>query len=232
MSTAQSIIDGAIHRSLANDEGQTDVASDQGALTVVLSRLVRSVYTLAALPPGLGGLGEANYFTRTTTVTVGTPNTTFVAMPTAPEFAFIPTFTTAGGVVVSVVTLVDLREGVAEYPPAIVIADNQFRSAARPGDPAANDTLTLDGAYLPAAMTAVSHVVGATTPTDASTSQWPEHAGDQFLVDAMAIYLATRSGDRDQLELGEYKEGLANAAEILGAVVGVAPAKLTKMIAA
>lgn len=231
--TAQDIITAAINRSLANDNGETDLASSSVENLAVLSRLVRRVFALAALPGDVGGFGgRTDYFTRTQTVTLGTPATTPVALPSNPEFARITSITNAGGQTVNVVTLRDLRDNVAEYPPAVVIADQTIRSAGRNGDPTAGAVLTLDGVYLPPDMTALTHVVGATTPADASTSKWPEHAGNEWLIASMARYYIIKDGLRDAGELAAIDAELEGLTPILAATIGVAPARLSTVRAA
>ena len=73
---ASTILTAAINLSLANDGGTSPLANNTTELLGVLSRTVRHVYAQAGLPPSGGGGGYTNYFTRTTTLTLGTPNTT------------------------------------------------------------------------------------------------------------------------------------------------------------
>lgn len=227
--TAQQIIDAALAKNLANDAGTTDLASNTTELLAVISRAVQQVYALAAVPQQDGGTGRTGYFTRSTTVTVGTPNTTFVALPAA---AYVPTFTDSLGRVVATVTMEELREGRAEYPPAIVIRDGKFASAARTGDPSAGSTLTVDYAYLPAVLTAATNYIGATTLTDSTTSNWPSFVGDEFLICDLALYLAIKDGMRDPQEIEALKGQRSAALDSLGRVLKLGPTQLARLKAA
>mgnify|MGYP001382775024 CR=1 FL=1 len=134
--------------------------------------------------------------------------------------------TIAGGDVVSVVPLRDLRDGIAEVPPAVVIANGKIRSAGRTGDPTAGAVLTLEGSYLPAIATSGSHYVGATTATDDTTTYWPGHVGDPFLIAQLARYLVIKDAMRDANELQALDAEIAQAAEGLAHVIQVSPAAL------
>lgn len=226
---AQTILTAAINTSLSNDGGSTPLANNATELLGVLSRTIKQVYAQAGLPPSGGGGGYANYFTRTTTVTLGTPATTPVALPTNPQYAYIPTFTDVGGTVVAVVTLQDVRNSIAEYPPAVVIADNKVFSAGRVGDPTAGAVLTLDGTYLPPDLTVPTDYIGATTLNDATTSAWPSHVGDPFLIYDLALYLAEKDGARDAQELQGLAASRSDALARLSQVIGVAQATTTQV---
>lgn len=225
--TVQSIIDAALARSLVNDAGTTDLANNTAELTAVISRMVRSLYTLAGMPVAVGGWQVGHYFTVTQTVALGNPSTTYVALPTAPEFVYIFSVTDAGNDPVAAISLMDLRDGTAETPPAVVIVNQTIRSAGRVGDPTASAVLTLDGAYLPPALTATTDYLGATTPATASTSAWPGHVGDPFVIASLARYLVIKDTMRDPTELQALDAEIGQAAQALGQVIGVAPAAIT-----
>ena len=224
MTTAQTIIDAAIASSLANDGGTTVLANSTSELLGVLSRVVRQVYTLAALDRPAGFNRDGGMFVRTGTMTMGSPATTRVAFPT--DAVRLLSIVDVGGDYVAMVSVGDLRVEVAELPPAVVVADRTVRSAGRTGDPTAGAALTVDYAYVPAMMTATSHVIGATTPSDASTSSWPSEAGDGFLVRWLARYLAIKDGTRDPAELDQLTAQLGQEAAALGSLLGVDAAKL------
>lgn len=229
MTTAQTILDAAINSSLANDGGTTDLASDTTELLGVLNRFVQAIYTEAALPDEVGGMGRANYFLSSQTVTLGTPSTTWVALPTSPTYLYIPLVLDNAGGPISVVSLLDLRQGTADYPPAVVVAERKIRSAGRSGDPTATAVLTLEGSYLPGDLTSTGHFIGAITPSDSSTTAWPNFVGDRYLIDSMALYLAMKAGDRDTAEL-QYLTGEADqSAARLAGVLGVSPARLAQV---
>lgn len=228
--TVQGVIDGALARSLANDSGQTDLASNTGELVAVISRAVQLLYTFAAFPVADGGMGRTGYFMRTTSVTVGTPSTTYVALPTGA--AYTPSFTDSLNRAVATVTLEELREGRAEYPPALVIRDGKFASAARTGDPSAGSVLTADYAYLPAVLAAATNYIGATTLTDATTSNWPSFVGDEFLICHLALYLAVKDGMRDPQEIQQLSQERAAALDALGKVLRLGPTQLERIKAA
>lgn len=225
--TYQTLLTAALNRSLANDAGGTALANNPAELVAVLSRTVRQVYTLSGLPPDAGGVALGQYFVRTLTVTLGTPSTTFVALPTAPELLYIFAITDAGGTKVSRASLRDLRDGLAETPPAVIVQDQTIRSCGRLGDPTAGAVLTLDGSYLPAEATLATDYVGATTPATASTSHWPSHVGDAYLIATLARYLVIKDTTRDPTELQALDAEIGEASKLLGQVLGVAPAKLS-----
>lgn len=227
--TVQNIFDAAIASSLANDQGRTILANNTAELVGVVSRTVRMVYAAAALPPTDGGEGYGNFFTRSSTVTLASPSTDYVALPSTPEFRFFQNFVDNVGTPVAVVTLRDLRDGVAEYPPAVVIADGKIRSAGRlsDGDPAAGAVLTFDGSYLPPVLTSASDYIGATTPADSSTSAWPDDVGNPFLIAVLGRYLALKDGARDPQEIAAYDQAIAESATRLAQVVGATVARFT-----
>lgn len=230
--TAADIITPAIRSSSANDGGQTDLANNTGELVAVLSRVVRKVYAIAGLPPLEGGGGYSNFFTRTSTVTIGAPNTTYVSLGTTPEFVFLQNIVDNTGTKVSVVTLRDLRDQIAELPPAVVIADGKIRSAGRTGDPSAGAVLTFDGSYLPAILTLSSDYIGATTPADATTTAWPGDVGDPFLIAQLGWYLAQKDGARDSEELQGYQAQIQEYGQALAQRIGANVARVSDVRAA
>lgn len=223
--TVQSIIDQAIASSLANDQGRTLLANNPAELVAVINRDVRAVYAAAALPPTEGGQGYGNFFTTSGTVTLGSPATTYVDLPTNPTFCYFQNFVDNAGTVVKVVTLRDLRDGTADYPPCVVVANNQIRSAGRTGDPQSGAVLTFDGSYLPPDLTTVNDYVGALTPSDATTTAWPAYVGDNYLVARLGLYLALKDGARDQAELAGYQADVGKATQLLAQVVGATVAR-------
>ena len=224
--TYSTIITAALNRSSVNDAGATSLASDTSELVGFLSRVVRSVYTLAGVPRRFGGMAAGQYFTSVQTVTLATPATTFTALPTAPEYVYVFGITDAGGDPVWSVSLADLQQGIAEVPPGVVIANGKIRSAGRTGDPTAGAVLTLTGSYLPPEATAGSHYIGATTATDSTTTYWPGHVGDPFLIAALARYLVIKDAMRDATELQALDAELQSAAGSFARVIQVAPAAL------
>lgn len=224
MTTVQTIIDAAVQSSQWNDGATTSLANNTSELVGVLSRAIRQVYTLAGLPPEAGGFEQHHAaFVRATTVTMGSPATTRVNFPA--ETIRLLALTDAGDDYVAQVDVLQVRRGVAEIPPAVIVADRTVRSAGRTGDPTAGAVLTADICYIPAVMTAASDFLGATTLGDASSSQWPEAAGDPFLVAWLARYLAQKE-DRSESIPG-IEAQLTQAAQMLGALLGVASARLT-----
>lgn len=225
MTQVQDILTPAIASALANDQGRTALANNPAELVAVVSRTVRSVYAAAALPPTDGGEGYGNFFTRTGTVTLGSPATGYVPLPTTPEFRFFQNFVDNVGVIVSVVTLRDLRDAIAEYPPAVVVADGKIRSGGRPGDPEDGAVLTFDASYLPAILTATTDYIGATTPADATTTAWPGDVGDPYLIAVLGRYLALKDGARDIEELQGYERQIAEHGAKLAQLVGATVAR-------
>lgn len=219
---AQTIIDAAIDSSLANDQGRSDLANDSSELLGVLDRKLKQVYTLAGMPAEYGGQGDGDYFAASAAVVVASAP---VALPAA---AFRHIITDANGVRVTVVPRIDLVDGVAEMPPAIVIEQQKFRSAGRPGDPAIGATLTVRYTPLPGTLTATTDYIGATTPSDATTTVWPEWVGDPFLVAWLARYLAIKAADRDADEMQALMQDLTEAATLLGTIIGVDATRLVE----
>lgn len=224
--TAQTIIDAAVQSSQWNDGATTSLANNTAELVNVLSRAIRQVYTLAGLPPAKGGYEEKHAaFVRLATITMGAPATSRVNLPT--EAIRLLALTDAGGDQVAQVNVLDVRRGLAEIPPAVIVADRTVRSAGRLGDPTASAVLTADICYVPAAMTAASDILGATTLGDATTSQWPDAAGDPFLIAWLARYLAQKE-DRSE-SLPGIEAHLTQAASILGGLLGIASGDLVAM---
>lgn len=220
--TAGTLITAAIDSSLANDQGITDLANDTTELLDVLNRKIRQIYTLAGMPKWAGGMGKGDYFATSAPVTLGAAP---VALPAA---AFRHIFTTTAGVRVATISRADLVDGVAEMPPAVLIEQQKILSAGRPGDPVNGETLTVYFTPIPALLTAASHYVGASTPSDASTSQWPDWVGDPFLVAWLARYLAFKAADRDPGELAAIQQDLVEAAIVLGSLIEVDATRLVQ----
>lgn len=228
MTTAASVvINAATQASLGFDSGSTALANNPAELLAVLSRRLQQVYAQAGLPPSAGGGGYANYFTRTTTITLGTPATTYVAMPTNPTFTYFPTIVDSGGTLVSVVTIRDLNDAIAEYPPAVVIADNMIRSAGRQGDPTAGAVLTASGSYVPPPLVLVTDYLGATTLTDPTTSAWPDFVGNPFLIADLVCYLFEKDGASDPDAIAYWQAQYQEAAKRLEQTIGVSLAALS-----
>lgn len=230
--TVKTILDAAIASSLANDQGESELTENTSELVGVLSRFVRSIFTLAGMPSEENGWGRGGFFIRTASVVLATPSSTPVAFPAGgtPEFVYLISILDAGGNRVALVSDAEVDQEMAEFPPAVIIADNKIRSAARTGDPAASAQLTLRGTYLPAELTLTTHIIGATSPTDASTTAWPGYVGDQYLIDAMRLYLAIKDGARDTEEIQSIKEDLAAGADALGRVLRVNKASLVQVV--
>jgi hypothetical protein len=219
---AQAIIDAAIASSLANDAGRTDLADDTTELLNVLNRKLKQVYTLAGMPKRFGGAGDGDYFAASAVVVVtGAP----VTLPAA---AFRHTIVNAGGQPVSVVPRRDLIEGIAETPPAIVIEQQKLVSAGRAGDPVPGDQLTVRYTPMPGTLTLGTHYIGAVTPTDPTTSIWPDWVGDPFLVAWLARYLAIKASDRDADEMQALTNDLTEAATLLSTIIGVDATRLVE----
>lgn len=217
--TAQNIIDAALSSSLWLDGGTTSVGNDTSGNVAALSRAVRSVYVLAA------GIDRAHaYFVRSVDVTLGTPATTAVDWPASPEIVRILNAVDAGDDMVALVPISDARLGIAEIPPAVVSQDRTLFSVGRVGDPTAAAVLTLDVAYAPAPLTDAAHFIGATDPTDASTSSWPAAAGDPFLVAWLNRYFARKESRNEDLPVLDAE--VQQAAGLLGDLLGVAAARL------
>lgn len=225
--TVAQILNAAISTSTANDGGQSPIANDSAELIAVLDRKIKQIYSLVALPSSKGGSASGDYFKTTWTVNVGTPNTTLTALPASPEIITIDDIViTSSGIWVAVVPYSDFLQGLAEFAPAIVILDRKFRSVARVGDPAAGVGLTIFGSYLPGTLTLTTDFVGATTPATSSTSAWPSHVGDPFLVAYMGLYFALKDGTRDASEIQAYQNDMLAAAQTLSDLLGINTASL------
>lgn len=225
MTQWSTIITAAVARSLLNDAGVTPLASDPSELLGMGGRLMRKVYQAAALSPPKGWQ-EGQFFVTTTTVTIGTPNTTFVSLPSTPEVGQIIQITDNAGTEVAAVSLTDLRQNLADCPPAVVVQNNKLRSAARTGDPAAGAILTVDYSYIPPAPTAITDYVGATTLTDATTSAWPSQVGDQWLIDSLAKYLRLKDGTGGASDLDA---SIQEHGSMLGDLIGANLAKFAQV---
>lgn len=223
--TVQEILTAAIASSLANDLGRTLLANDTTELVNLVDREVQAVYAAAALPPDDGGQAYGNFFTVDGTVTLGTPSTTYTDLPTNPSFLYVQKFVDNVETVVNVVTQRDLWDGIAEYPPAVVVANRKIKSAGRVGDPQDGAILTFSGSYLPGHLTVSSDFIGAITPADASTTAWPEYVGNPYLIARVGLYLALKDGARDAAEIAGYQQAALKAAQDLAKVVGATVAR-------
>lgn len=198
MSTVQMIYDQAVARSNLNDAGATAVTSDFLRFFDELNRLIWALYADAAAPPEDPETERNDAFAETETVAL---TGSFVALTST--FILPPAFRTAGGVGLTIVSEQDLAFGRAELPPGILFRTNKVRGAGRTGDPGNGDVLTVEGTIKPATLSAMTHYIGAKTATDAATSWWPqvEAIGNDYLIDGIAAWFATRSGDRTDTEL-------------------------------
>ncbi len=217
----QDIIGPAIASSVANDLGQSELANNPDELVAVISRRVRQVYTLAAMPKSHGGMGKGYYFATSELIVIG-------ASPSVlSEAAFRHSVVRdPAGTRVAVVSQADLDDVRAEMPPAVVIEGAKLRTAGRPHDPVIGESVRVRYTPLPAVLTATSHYIGATIAADPSSTVWPGGVGDPYLVAWLARYLGIKGGDRDPQELEEIKTDLQAAADLFAAVVGVDAARL------
>jgi hypothetical protein len=134
---ASVIIQAAIDSSTANDGGASPIANNSTEMLLgVLDRKIKQVYTLVALPRDKGGTSEGDFFKTTWTITVGDPGV-LVDLPANPNIAFIDLVQDTAGNNVSIVPYRDVVDGIAEYPPAVILLDKQMRSCQRDGDPVA-----------------------------------------------------------------------------------------------
>jgi len=215
-STGQVILDAAIASSLANDAARSELASNSVELLNVLNRKIRQVYTLAATPKADGGLSRSAdlFLDRVATTLDGT---TVLA-----EHAFRPTvFRTSDLVRVAVVPRADIRDGIAELPPAVHLEGNILKSTGRAGDPGTGAGLTVEFVALPVNMAVGTETIGATTAGDPTTSRWPSAVGDPFLISWLARYLALKAGDREAQEFGGIEADLAENANQLATYLGI-----------
>lgn len=228
MTTAQIILTDAINRAIENDAGDSEIARDQeGEGLRVLNRYIQRIYALAADP---ASWGAQPYFLTTGSLTLGSPATTFVALPTTPRVARLVQVTTATGASVAIHTGPDARRQLLDFPPGIILQDQRVRVPGPPfrvGDPVAADALTLDYAYYPADLATLEQVIGAIDAGDPD-SPWPAAAGDPFLIDLMARYYCIKD-DAARADLGPLGEDIQADAETLAGVFGINAASLVQL---
>ena len=217
---ASSVLNAAISSSLAFDQGTTPVANDQTELLNVLNRRLGYLYTLAGAPSARGGMGQGDFFGTSTTVTLASSP---VALPAA---AFRHSFVKADGTRVAVVPQSDIVDGIAELAPAVTVQQNKVLSLGRAGDPVPGDVLTVYYTPLPGTLTLATDYIGATTPSDATTTFWPSAVGDPYLVAWLRRYLCYKSADHDPSELQAIDQDLQEAAQALGTLIGVEATRL------
>ena len=215
-STVQQIIDAAVDRSLLNDDQVTELTSDTGPIIAYLDRIVNQVYVAAARPPDAGENAKRDYFATSDTVVLVAGSK---ALPTAPAPAWTPLFLTAAGARINVASRRGIVDGVAELPPAVIVQQNTVYTAGRTGDPGDTDTLTVIYTPVPGPLALTTDYIGATTPATASTSVWPSHVGDEYLISALAEYLGVKAGDRDPTELKTLADDKNRALALLMALV-------------
>jgi hypothetical protein len=217
---AADILSAVIASSLAFDGGSTPVANDTGELLNVLNRRLGYLYTLAGAPSARGGMGQGDFFGTSSTVTLSASP---VALPAA---AFRHSFTTALGTRVAVVPQNDIVDSVPELPPAVTVQQNQVLSLGRTGDPIPGDVLTVYYTPLPGSLSLPTDYVGATTPSDSTTTVWPSAVGDPYLVAWLRRYLCYKSADHDPTELQAIDQDLQEAAQALGTLIGIEATRL------
>ena len=216
------ILAAAISSSVANDEGRSELTENIAELIAVVSRRVRQLYTMAAMPQRFGGMGNGYYFAVNETVVVGASPVALAAAA-----AFRHSIVDALGVRVSVVSQADLDDQVAEMPPAVLIEKGLLRSAGRTGDPIVGASLTVRYTPLPGVLSVETDYVGASTPADPATTSWPDQVGDPYLISWLSRYLAVKSGDRDPQEMGQIQSDLGENAGLLGVLLGVDATRLS-----
>ena len=219
---AQTILDAATSSSLANDSGLTPLANTPLELLGVLNRRLAELYTLAAMPKQLGGMGRGDFFATSTTLTLSSSP---VALPTG--VAFVHSVTNVSGTRVAVVPQADVVDGFPELPPAVRITQNKVLSLGRSGDPVPGDVLTLYYTPLPGSLTLGTDYIGATTPSDSTTTVWPSAVGDPYLVAWLSRYLAYKASDRDPDDIQHLESDLASSARSLGTLIGVEATRLS-----
>lgn len=204
--TAQQIYDQAVGRSQLNDAGATAIASDLPRFFDELNRLIWGLYADAAAKVADPETERNDALAEVGSVVLGG---SFVAL--SASYAGTPVFRTAGGSSITVVTQDDLGLARAELPPAILFRLNQVKSAGRSGDPLSGDTLSVEGTVKPGTIANLTDYIGAQTPATPGTSYWPqvEHVGNDYLIDGIAAYFATRAGDRTDTELKTYADRMA-----------------------
>lgn len=192
MTTAQTILTDASARLVSADGVRTIAADQEGEMLRVLNRLVQSIYGLAGLPQLAGGFADTPFFVTRSNITLSSPATLWVSIPSSPPVVYLLGVRNAVDEPIHTVSRHNHMAGRIEFPPALIVQGRSIRSAGRPGDPAAGAIVTAEWSYAPPDMTDLGHFIGATTPSDSSTSEWPSHVGDQVLVDSVALYLAVK----------------------------------------
>lgn len=194
--TVQQILDAALDRNLFNDTAIVDLVR-----TVAwLDRLVKRIYGLASRPVPTGSQEKDDYFADRTTLTLGgSPTVLPVAVQSAASMP--PRFLTASGERVSLASQLELADGTAELPPAVIFEKRRISATGRTGDVTTGDVLTVIFTPVPATLSDVAHYIGAATATDATTSLWPDHPGNEALIAELARYLALKDGGTDPAEL-------------------------------
>lgn len=191
--SVQQILDAASDRSTFNDAALLNLPRT----IAYLDRLVKKIYGEASAPIDHAKGGDTNgYFAERTTLAL---TGAFVALPALVQTAMWlpPDVLTAAGVRVQLISQIRYADGYAETPPAVLYEKRQLSPTGRAGDPIAGDVLTLIFTRSPGPLTDAAHYIGATTPTDLTTTLWPDQPGNEALIADLAHYLATKDGGAD-----------------------------------
>jgi hypothetical protein len=184
----------------------TAVASDTARILDHLNNALWSLYADVAGPVLDARLERSDFLAQDDNVVL---TSGFVALPRT--YVWPPVFRTTLGARVAVVSREEVSDNLAELPPAVLFQNGKIKGAGRSGDPVSGDTLVATGTVKTGPLTTAGHYIGATTPTDASTSAWGvvEHLGNDFLIDELASWFAHRAGDRTDAELKLYEDRAA-----------------------
>jgi len=213
VTTVAHILDAAIHKSLMNDEGRSPLVGNEIDIIIELDRIVKEFYVDAARPPSAGSGERNDFFGETASVTLvgGTK-----VLPVA---TWTPEFKNASGARIHVTTQAAILDSLAPPAPAVYVQKDAVFTGGRTGDPGSTDVLTALFTAPPGTLTLRGDFIGADTPATASTSFWPEWAGNRYLIASIGKYLAVRDGIRDPTEVAVYDGEISATREILLALV-------------
>lgn len=222
VTTVEDIIYPAMTQLGLADGKTVDLLGDAQEIIGYLNHEIQRIYTLAGMPDE--GFGAGDFFLTSTTLTVNTSSP-----PDLPAAAFTPLFADSSGNKVHVVKQLELIKDIAELGPAITIQGNKMRSAGRAADPANAAVITVYYTAKPALMDSITDFIGATTLQSSSTTDWPIHVGDRFLVARLGLYLAGKSGEVGEVIIARLGQEVKEQAALLATLLGVSGSKLTEV---
>ena len=202
MTTVRELVVGAYNSSTLNNAGKLALDAELVSQT---DRMYQQLWPLIAR-------ARPDQYGATTTLTLsGVPPV--ASLPTG--LIDLQGVTDADDGIVNVIPTTDLQRS-WNLPPAVTRIGQTLRSRANTGDPSSGDVLTVLYLDQPAALTTMDSVLD---------TRWPSRH-NQLLVDALAMYLATKDAGRSAGDRQGTASALQRSVAAFGSEYAVAPSNL------